>query len=252
MSRAAAQFGGVRPSPNIWQHPEIYEWENLAFDPDGLVEPAIESLRPLRGARVLDIGCGTGFHLPRYAAAGAQVLGVEPHPPLLALARARLAAAAPDEAERALGELGGGANGIPAVAGGEAERLPVADHSVDVALARWAYFFGPGCEPGLSEVARVLRPGGLAAFLDNDATRSTFGRWFSAAHPAYDAAGVARFWRRQGFTALPLDARWECPDRDHFAALVGIEFEPAMAERILAEHSGTSVDYAVTLWWRRY
>ena len=52
----------------------------------------------------------------------------------------------------------------------------MADHSVEMIHARWAYFFGPGCEPGLTEVARVLRPGGTAFLIDNDASRSTFGR----------------------------------------------------------------------------
>ena len=43
-----------------------------------------------------------------------------------------------------------------------AEALPVPDASVDVVHARWAYFFGPGCEPGLAELDRVVRRGGTA------------------------------------------------------------------------------------------
>ena len=61
-----------------------------------------------------------------------------------------------------------------------------ADASVDVAHARWAYFFGPGCEPGLRELARVVRRGGAAFVIDNDATRSTFGAWFRRELPRYD------------------------------------------------------------------
>ena len=57
------------------------------------------------------------------------------------------------------------------------------DASVDVVHARWAYFFGPGCEPGLAELARVVRPGGVAFVVDNDVTRSTFGRWVLRAFP---------------------------------------------------------------------
>ena len=44
--------------------------------------------------------------------------------------------------------------GLPGVAVrvGAAQALPLPDASVDVAAARWAYFFGPGCEPGLAEL----------------------------------------------------------------------------------------------------
>lgn len=234
MSRAAAEVGGVSPSPNIWNSPAVYEWENEAFDPEQLVESAICSLQPPRGGRVLDIGCGSGFHLPWWSRAGARVVGLEPHPPLAQLA-----------AQRTRGMS-------VTVVGGEAGRLPFAADTFDLVLARWAYFFGPGCEPGLDQVERVLRPGGVAAFLDNDVNRSTFGSWFRDAHPAYDPAAVERFWGRKGFAPIRIHSRWECPDRARFEAIIGIEFDSQVAARILANHPGMSVDYAVTLWWRRY
>jgi SAM-dependent methyltransferase len=133
---------------------------------------------------------------------------------------------------------------------GRAQALPVADASVDVAHARWAYFFGPGCEPGLRELDRVLRRGGVAFVIDNDATRSTFGGWFRRSLPAYDAARVERFWSRQGFIRVPLDIRWEFPQRADLEAVVRIEFAPDLADALLGEHPGLAVDYAVNLWWR--
>jgi ubiquinone/menaquinone biosynthesis C-methylase UbiE len=133
-----------------------------------------------------------------------------------------------------------------------AQDLPLPDDSVDIVHARWAYFFGAGCEPGLAEVARVLRPGGTAYVIDNDATRSTFGRWFARAYPGYDAVAVQRFWTRQGWQRHPLTITWEHDSREDFEAVVRIEFPETAAEGILAEHEGTSVDYAVNLWWRRF
>ena len=262
VSRAAGERGGVRPSPNIWHTPDVYELENQAFDRADQVGAAIDALHPLAGATLLDIGCGTGYHLPGFADRGARVLGLEPHPPLARLAAARLADRPESSARQGPSSAPEPAPRPPApspdvarragVLTGEAEHLPLANATVDVAVARWAYFFGPGCEPGLAEVERVLRPGGLAAFLDNDATRSRFGGWFAASLPAYDPIAVRRFWRRQGFTALDLDLAWECPDRATFEAIVRIEFAPALADRILATHPGTSVDYAVTLWHRTH
>ena len=85
----------------------------------------------------------------------------------------------------------------------------VADASVDVAQARWAYFFGPGCEPGLAELERVVRRGGAAFVVDNDATRSTFGAWFRRGYPKVDPDAVERFWSRHGWQRERPDPRIE-------------------------------------------
>lgn len=223
---------GTIPSPNIWRHPDVYEAENRGVDPDGVIEAAMRQRHDWAGQSVLDIGCGTGFHLPRFAEAAA-VTGVEPHPPLLEAARRRVA----------------GLAGVRVLAG-TAQALPVPDASVDVVHARWAYFFGPGCDPGLAEVDRVLRRGGTAFVIDNDATRSTFGAWFRRALPTYDPVAVERFWARRGWQRESLDIRWELPDRETFEAVVRIEFEPGLAEALLDEHRGSAVDYAVNLFWR--
>jgi SAM-dependent methyltransferase len=224
------------PSPNIWGTPDVYEVENLGVDRPGLVEAALQRIHPLEGADLVDIGCGSGFHLPRFADLGAhEVVGVEPHPPLLDLARARVA----------------GRDGIQ-VLDGTAQALPLPDASMDVAHARWAYFFGAGCEPGLAELGRVLRRGGTAFVIDNDATRSTFGTWFRRAYPAYDPLAVERFWTRQGWTRERLVIEWQFDTRDDFESVVRIEFPETAAEGILAEHAGTGVDYAVNLWWHRF
>lgn len=222
----------VVPSPNIWYHAATYELENTACDPDGVIEAAIRSIRNWDGACVLDIGCGSGFHLPRFARHAASVIGVEPHPPLVAAAGRRCSA---------LGNV--------TVRTGTAQRLPVASASVDVVHARWAYFFGPGCEPGVSEIRRVLRRGGAAFVIDNDASRSTFGSWFARSLPGYDPGVVERFWAVRGFARTPLNIRWEFSTRADFEKVVRIEFDPELASSILASHGGTTVDYAVNLFW---
>lgn len=243
MSRAAGELGGVRTSPNIWNYPATYELENLAFDQSGAIEATLAELLPPGASLLLDIGCGTGYHLPRFVALGGHVVGVEPFVPLALSAKARI-----DSMELS-GEL---PPGRAEVLVGSAESLPVADSCVDLVVARWAYFFGPGCEPGLAEVERVLRPGAVAAFLDNDATTSTFGGWFADANAAYDPLAVQRFWSRRGFTRHRLTLAWDFTFREDFEAVVRIEFAPDAAARILDGYAGTSVDYAVNLWWRRF
>jgi ubiquinone/menaquinone biosynthesis C-methylase UbiE len=185
---------------------------------------------------VLDIGCGTGFHLPRFAEDAATVIGVEPHPDLVALARRRT---------RRLAHV--------TVHQGTAQALPLPDASVDVVHARWSYFFGPGCEPGLAELDRVVRRGGVALVVDNDPTRSTFGGWFRRGYPHLpDPVTVERFWSTRGWTRTPVDMGWRFSSRADLEAVVRIELDAPTAEAVLAEHQGTEVDYAVNLWSREF
>jgi SAM-dependent methyltransferase len=227
---------GVRPSRNIWNHPAVYEVENHAVDRAGVIWAAIRDHADWVGRDVLDVGCGTGFHLPHFAAEARTVRGVEPNQALAAIARRRV---------RRFANV--------TVLDGTAGRLPLPDASVDVAHARWAYFFGPGSEPGLAELDRVLRPGGTAFVIDNDPERSTFGEWFRRGFPEVDHHGVVDFWRRQGWSRERLDIAWTFDSRVDFEAVVRIELPSAVAEEVLVEHPGaTGVDYAVNLWWRRY
>jgi SAM-dependent methyltransferase len=159
---------------------------------------------------------------------------VEPHPVLVTAARRRTARWP----------------GVRVVQG-VAQRLPLPDASADVTHARWAYFLGPGCEPGLPELDRVLRRGGTAFVVDNDATRSTFGRWFRRAYPKVDPRAVERFWATRGWTRVPLDVEWRFDTRADLEAVVRIELDRGTADAALAEHEGLVVDYAVNLWWWR-
>jgi hypothetical protein len=63
---------------------------------------------------------------------------------------------------------------------------------------------------------------------------------------------VERFWSAHGWTRTPVDIEWRFSSRDDLVAVAGIELDPASAAGLLAEVTGTSVDYAVNLWWRRY
>jgi len=226
---------GAIPSPNIWNTPAVYELENRAVDPGDAAGSAMRALRSWDGATVLDIGCGTGFHLPGYAARAARVIGVEPHGDLAALARRRCA----------------GLAGVK-VHAAAAQDLPLPDASVDVAVARWAYFFGPGCEPGLRELSRVVRRGGAAFVVDLDASRGAFGRWFLRTVPTYSTRKVEDFWDRQGWRRQPLDLRMAFESRAALEAVLRIEFAPEVAEQAIAETPGLELPYPNVLRWRLY
>jgi SAM-dependent methyltransferase len=226
---------GAIPSPNIWNHPQVYEVENRAVDRAGAITSLMESLAPWDGCDVLDIGCGTGFHLPLFAAKARTVVGVEPHGDLAAIARRRV-------------------RRVPnvTVLHGSAEALPLPDESADVMHARWAYFFGPGCEPGLAELDRVMRPGSRGFVIDNDPSRSTFGEWFRLGYPQVDHVDTAAFWADRGWQRYGVDMAWTFDSREDLESVVRIEFAAEVADKILAGHEGSSVDYAVNVWTRTW
>jgi SAM-dependent methyltransferase len=226
---------GAVASPNIWQHPEVYELENQAFDRAGALTATMHHLGGWAGRDVLDVGCGSGFHLPLFAAAARAVVGVEPHSALVTLARRRTRRLA----------------GVR-VLHGSATALPLEDATVDVVHARWAYFFGPGCEPGLAELDRVVRPGGRAFVIDNDPTRSTFGSWFRRGYPSVDPGEVEGFWLARGWEQHRVETAWTFDSREDLEAVVRIELAPPVAEEVLAAHEGTVVDYAVNVWSRTW
>jgi ubiquinone/menaquinone biosynthesis C-methylase UbiE len=225
---------GAIPSPNIWNTPQVYEVENRAVDPDGVADAAMRAIRPWAGATVLDIGCGTGFHLPAFAAEAAQVVGVEPHRSL---------------ARQAARRCSGLANVTVRTA--TAQDLPLPDASVDVAVARWAYFFGPGCEPGLRELSRVVRRGG-AAFVIDLAPRGDFGRYFLKTVPSYSPREVAEFWSRQGWQQQDLDLVMRFESRADLEAVLRIEFTPGVAAEAIEETPGLEIAYPNVLRWRLY
>jgi ubiquinone/menaquinone biosynthesis C-methylase UbiE len=101
------------------------------------------------GLDVLDVGCGQGIDLARYARAGAKVTGVDLTPRHVELARAHLAAA--------------GLSGT--VVQGDAERLPFPDDSFDRVSSNGVLHHTPNIEAALREIRRVLRPGGEARII---------------------------------------------------------------------------------------
>jgi SAM-dependent methyltransferase len=216
------------PSPNIWNWPEVYERENAAQDVDGAIWAALREDVPWAGRDVVDVGCGDGFHL-RFFDGARSVVGVEPYAPLVERARER---------------------GLPVVRG-EAASLPLPDASVDLVHARTAYFFGGGCEPGLAEAWRVLRPGGALAVVDLDATVAPYGAWMRAAIPHYDPVAAERFFTRRGFSLRRITTTWRFPDRATCEAVLRIEFSPAVAERALAQIGDPTIPVGYRLHVRR-
>ena len=221
-------------APNISGDPELYEIENRAADPDGAVEAAMRRIHPWDGAVVMDVGAGTGFHIERFYRDAAHVIAIEPDSALRLGLMRRLV-------ERQLTRT--------SVIGASAAAIPLRDHSVDVAHARFAYFFGPGCEPGLAELERILKPGGTAFIIDNDERSGTFASWLRAAYDTTEESidETEQFWIDQGFTIERLASCWRFQDRHAFERVVHLEFPSEDAGRFLSDLPGLEVDYNLLL-----
>jgi ubiquinone/menaquinone biosynthesis C-methylase UbiE len=229
-----SEFSDWMPAPNIRDSQALYELENQALDPDGIVLEAMRNVAPWAGRSLIDLGCGTGFWLPRYAAEAATVIGIEPDPELRAAAIARSEALANASA-----------------LAGSAEHLPLPDASVDVVHARFAYFFGAGSEAGLQEVMRVLRVGGTLVVVDNDYAHGEFADLLHAAtqgNAAFDPAATAHWWRDRGARRVDVMSQWRFKHESDLAAVLRNEFRDGSADAWLDTHPGrASLTYSFAL-----
>ncbi|MDQ3037990.1 MAG: class I SAM-dependent methyltransferase [Myxococcota bacterium] len=131
------------------------------------------------GARVLEVGCGTGLVLERIAPFAAHAVGVDLSAGMIAKAHAR---------------------GLDVVRG-SATALPFADASFDVVYSFKVLAHVPAIERALAEIARVTKPGGhmLLEF---------YNPW-SMRYVARRLAGARRIGREH--TEADVATRWDSP-----------------------------------------
>ena len=237
VTAAAAErsaFPDYRFAPNLGGRPGVYELENRAVQQAGHVLPAIRGLAPWAGRTIVDLGCGSGFWLPIYAAEAGRVIGIEPDRVLLQAARCRVTRDP----------------GVEILAG-SAEHIPLPDDSADVVHARFAYFFPPGTDAGLAEVLRVLRPGGRLVVVDNDYRWGEFASLLAASAanpPAQTAARTDRWWAERGASRHEVRSELRFGSRADLAAVLHIEFPAQVARAWLSRRPvATGLTYGYVL-----
>jgi SAM-dependent methyltransferase len=110
-------------------------------------ELAIEAVLQGAPARVLEVGCGEGELAERLIAVVGEVVAIDQSPRMVELTRVR---------------------GVDARVA-DVQELPFPDDSFDAVLAAWMLYHVPDVDRGLSEIARVLRPGGRLVAVTNAA-----------------------------------------------------------------------------------
>jgi ubiquinone/menaquinone biosynthesis C-methylase UbiE len=112
--------------------------------------PRLVDFSGYQGRRLLEVGCGIGTDLVRFAKGGARVTGVDLAETAIALARKNF-------------ELNGVTPEELRVANGEA--LPFPDASFDVVYGHGVIQYTANAEQLIRECHRVLKPGGTGIFM---------------------------------------------------------------------------------------
>jgi len=107
--------------------------------------------------RVLEIGVGAGANLPFYGPGVSEVFGLDPSARLLEMA-----------------EKAGPLHPLEA----SAEAIPLEAASVDTVVTTWTLCSIPDAHAALSEMRRVLKPGGRLLFVEHGLSPDKRVRWF--------------------------------------------------------------------------
>lgn len=117
---------------------------------------------PAAEGRVLEIGIGSGLNLPLYRPGIERVIGLDPSPKLLAMAREPMRrASAPVE-----------------LIEGSTEAIPLAARSVDTVVTTWTLCSVADARRALEEMRRVLRPSGRLLFVEHGRAPDANVRWW--------------------------------------------------------------------------
>jgi ubiquinone/menaquinone biosynthesis C-methylase UbiE len=130
-------------TPGFFRQLDEYRYDKLNY------LPRLVDFNAYRGKKMLEIGCGAGVDLVRFARAGAIVTGVDLSQTSIDLARQNIAQ-----------------NGLQAdlrIMNGEA--LQFADNSFDIVYAHGVLQYTADSDRMISEIHRVLKPGGEAVLM---------------------------------------------------------------------------------------
>ncbi len=139
----------IEPIRREYQRLAAHYDARWSFYIDATTEATLERLTLKPGAKILDIGCGTGALLSALSQTSVELelTGVDLSPEMLEIARARLSPAIE-------------------IKEGLAEHLPFADTTFDMVVSTSVFHFIRRPSDALSEMKRVLKPGGWAVITD--------------------------------------------------------------------------------------
>lgn len=151
----------------IYQEHIVPHLVNLAMRNQQLAPYRERAVRRAEG-RVLEIGVGSGMNLPLYTDRATEILGLDPHPKLLAIASEQ-----PQSIPSKLIE-------------GSAESIPLDDACVDTVVSTWTLCSIRDVAAALAEIRRVLKPDGQLLFVEHGlAPESSVQKWQNRLTPLW-------------------------------------------------------------------
>jgi ubiquinone/menaquinone biosynthesis C-methylase UbiE len=154
---------------NFYQHHVLPRLVHLAMGQKAML-PFRQRVIGAAEGRVLEIGIGSGLNLSLYGLTVREVIGLDPSPELLLMARDR-AAAAP----------------VPVkLLEASAEAMPLDDASIDTVVTTWTLCTIPDAPRALQDMRRVLRPGRALLFVEHGrAPEPGVARWQDRLDPLW-------------------------------------------------------------------
>lgn len=154
---------------------------DLAMRNKDLLPYRERAIRAAQG-RVLEIGIGSGRNLPFYGPGVKQVVGLEPGPKLLDMARHARRPGIPVEFVEA-----------------SAEAIPIEDRSIDTVVTTWTMCSIPDVDRAIAEARRVLKPTGKLVFVEHGRATEPGVRWWQDRLTSAWNRDIAEVLRRNGF-----------------------------------------------------
>jgi SAM-dependent methyltransferase len=183
-----------------------YQKRRPGWRPSGAEFEALVRRRIQPTTRVLDVGCGRGGVMELFWREAALPVGLDPD--LRSLREHRTHSPLPE------GEgVGGRVPAMPLTCA-FAERLPFPSSTFDLALAVWMLEHVPEPQRTLTEIARVLKPGGVFLFLTPNALHPLIvANRGSQLLPAVQRALVPRLYGRTEADTFRVHYRANTPDK---------------------------------------
>jgi ubiquinone/menaquinone biosynthesis C-methylase UbiE len=164
-----------------------------------------EKIVPLAKGRILEVGIGSGLNLPFYDPVKVDhVWGLDPSIELQTMARKR-AAQTPFEVD---------------FIGLSGEDIPLENNSMDTVLVTYTLCSIPDVLKALTEMNRVIKPGGELIFYEHGRTPDDYiNRWQDKINPAWTKISggcnlnrpISNLIEEGGFKILNLDAEYNSP-----------------------------------------